>query len=111
MGGEIDSIFSTKKPQKSVSFRKSATSISKTPSPGLRTGRINSSEILKVKSGPSRKSKSKGSSSDPFALRVASGKLGADLTEEGWKIYTPEELNIGKGGDTELCPFDCNCCF
>lgn len=32
-------------------------------------------------------------------------------TEEGFLIYNQEELNIGKGGDTELCPFDCDCCF
>ena len=33
------------------------------------------------------------------------------FTEEGWPIYTEEELKIGKGGDTALCPFDCECCF
>jgi hypothetical protein len=33
------------------------------------------------------------------------------FTEEGYRIYTLEELNVGKGGDTPLCPFDCNCCF
>lgn len=27
------------------------------------------------------------------------------------KIYTEEELNIGKGGMTDKCPFDCDCCF
>jgi hypothetical protein len=32
-------------------------------------------------------------------------------TTEGFHIYTVEELNIGKGGNTDLCPFDCNCCF
>jgi len=33
-------------------------------------------------------------------------------TEEGFKIYTVDELKIGQGeGDTDLCPFDCNCCF
>ena len=30
---------------------------------------------------------------------------------DGLPIYTEEELNIGKGGLTELCPFDCTCCF
>eukprot|EP01016_Furgasonia_blochmanni_P042990 TRINITY_DN5775_c0_g1_i4.p1 TRINITY_DN5775_c0_g1~~TRINITY_DN5775_c0_g1_i4.p1 ORF type:complete len:168 (+),score=19.24 TRINITY_DN5775_c0_g1_i4:447-950(+) len=33
------------------------------------------------------------------------------FTEEGYKIYSLEELNIGKGGGTSLCPFDCDCCF
>ncbi|BAM39123.1 uncharacterized protein TOT_010001188 [Theileria orientalis strain Shintoku] len=32
-------------------------------------------------------------------------------TVDNLPIYTMEELNIGKGGGTELCPFDCNCCF
>ncbi|CEM07797.1 unnamed protein product [Vitrella brassicaformis CCMP3155] len=32
-------------------------------------------------------------------------------TEEGWPIYTEEELRIGQGGGTPLCPFDCDCCF
>ena len=35
----------------------------------------------------------------------------ARFTEEGYRIYTTDELKIGKGGDTEDCPFDCNCCF
>lgn len=35
------------------------------------------------------------------------------VTEDGYKIYTEEELglNMTGGGDTELCPFDCDCCF
>ena len=32
-------------------------------------------------------------------------------TEEGFKIYSTEELKIGQGGDTADCPFDCECCF
>ncbi|PFH54612.1 hypothetical protein AMATHDRAFT_134132 [Amanita thiersii Skay4041] len=32
-------------------------------------------------------------------------------TEEGWLIYKEDELGIhDDGGDTPLCPFDCNCC-
>jgi hypothetical protein len=31
--------------------------------------------------------------------------------EEGVPIYSSESLNIGKGGGTALCPFDCECCF
>ena len=29
----------------------------------------------------------------------------------GMPIYCPEDMRVGKGGDTALCPFDCNCCF
>ncbi|KAI0757115.1 hypothetical protein C8Q80DRAFT_1265087 [Daedaleopsis nitida] len=32
-------------------------------------------------------------------------------TEEGFLIYKEDELGIsGQGGDTPLCPFDCQCC-
>ncbi|KTW29196.1 hypothetical protein T552_01152 [Pneumocystis carinii B80] len=31
-------------------------------------------------------------------------------TEEGFTIYNEEELDIGKGKDTPMCPFDCKCC-
>lgn len=27
------------------------------------------------------------------------------------KVYRVDQLNIGKGGNTPLCPFDCDCCF
>ncbi|EPT27442.1 hypothetical protein TGPRC2_306195 [Toxoplasma gondii TgCatPRC2] len=32
-------------------------------------------------------------------------------TADGLRIYTEEELGIGKGGGTPECPFDCSCCF
>ncbi|KAI0735289.1 hypothetical protein C8Q76DRAFT_711736 [Earliella scabrosa] len=33
-------------------------------------------------------------------------------TEEGFAIYKEDELGIStEGGDTPLCPFDCQCCF
>ncbi|KAI0824278.1 hypothetical protein BC628DRAFT_460065 [Trametes gibbosa] len=33
-------------------------------------------------------------------------------TEEGFSIYKENELGITEqGGDTPLCPFDCQCCF
>ncbi len=31
--------------------------------------------------------------------------------EEGLPVYSTEELNIGTGGNTDQCPFDCSCCF
>ena len=31
--------------------------------------------------------------------------------DQGMKIYSEAQLNIGKGGDTAKCPFDCECCF
>ena len=32
-------------------------------------------------------------------------------TDDGYNLFTVEEMNIGKGGDTSECPFDCQCCF
>lgn len=32
-------------------------------------------------------------------------------TKEGYKIYKPEELKMGRGGGSDLCPFDCECCY
>ncbi|KDQ63779.1 hypothetical protein JAAARDRAFT_29819 [Jaapia argillacea MUCL 33604] len=33
-------------------------------------------------------------------------------TEEGFSVYKEDELGITEqGGDTPLCPFDCQCCF
>jgi len=33
-------------------------------------------------------------------------------TDEGYNIYTEEELQLNKsGGGTALCPFGCDCCF
>lgn len=32
-------------------------------------------------------------------------------TEEGYPIYSVQEMKIGLGGDTSDCPFDCQCCF
>lgn len=30
---------------------------------------------------------------------------------EGLPVYTTDELNVGAGGDTDQCPFECKCCF
>ena len=31
--------------------------------------------------------------------------------ELGMNIYSLDALKVGKGGGTDLCPFDCDCCF
>jgi hypothetical protein len=43
--------------------------------------------------------------------REQENNKGRKMTEDGFKVYTEEELGIGKGGDTEDCPFDCKCCY
>ncbi|KAI9017171.1 hypothetical protein BC832DRAFT_543796 [Gaertneriomyces semiglobifer] len=36
---------------------------------------------------------------------------GKRKTEDGLNLYYTTDLNIGKGGDTPQCPFDCWCCY
>jgi hypothetical protein len=58
--------------------------------------------------------KERGSASDPLGLGAGStgGGKKRRFTEEGWPIYSEEELKLNsKGGDTKDCPFDCDCCF
>jgi hypothetical protein len=31
--------------------------------------------------------------------------------ESGLPVYKAHLLKVGEGGGTELCPFDCDCCF
>ncbi len=31
--------------------------------------------------------------------------------ESGYPVYKAHLLKVGEGGGTELCPFDCDCCF
>ncbi|KAG8760257.1 hypothetical protein FRC14_003555 [Serendipita sp. 396] len=67
-----------------------------------------------------RKLDAKGSISLPKKLKKdeiakfkdSRGKAGRKRTDEGFLIYTEEELGLNKeGGDTPLCPFDCDCCY
>jgi len=32
-------------------------------------------------------------------------------SESGLPVYKAHLLKVGEGGGTELCPFDCSCCF
>ncbi|KIM25524.1 hypothetical protein M408DRAFT_331089 [Serendipita vermifera MAFF 305830] len=50
--------------------------------------------------------------SDIQKFKDSRGSSGRKRTEEGFVIYTEEELGLNKeGGDTPLCPFDCECCY
>lgn len=105
MSQEIDSIFSKSK-RKPSDVGKNTTKVSKgIPANVFKKQETETSKSKRLKTRPS------GTSDDPFAMAGMDRIGSTELTEEGWKIYTPEELNIGKGGETELCPFDCDCCF
>jgi hypothetical protein len=49
---------------------------------------------------------------DDAAFADSRGTSRKRKTIDGLKVYTEEELGLNNGGgDTELCPFDCTCCF
>ncbi|KIJ55805.1 hypothetical protein M422DRAFT_200142 [Sphaerobolus stellatus SS14] len=60
-------------------------------------------------------SKKKTTAADPEdegRFRDSRGSGPKRKTEEGYSIYKEDELGIrDEGGDTPLCPFDCDCCF
>ncbi|KAF9561044.1 hypothetical protein EC968_005860 [Mortierella alpina] len=38
-------------------------------------------------------------------------KKGKRRTDDGLRLFDIHDLNIGKGGDTDKCPFECECCY
>ncbi|KAF8642382.1 hypothetical protein AX16_009650 [Volvariella volvacea WC 439] len=66
----------------------------------------------KPRSVKSPRPKSEGSNDDNAKFADSRGSGPRRKTEEGWNIYKEDELGISmQGGDTPLCPFDCDCCF
>ncbi|KAG5654766.1 hypothetical protein H0H81_003774 [Sphagnurus paluster] len=58
------------------------------------------------------KTSSKSADHDENKFVDSRGSHSRKTTEEGWAIYKEDELGIHDGGgDTPLCPFDCECCF
>jgi len=47
------------------------------------------------------------------AAKKGSSKKARRKTDDGFTVYTEEELKWNKknAGGTKLCPFDCDCCF
>ncbi|EKX72119.1 conserved hypothetical protein [Theileria equi strain WA] len=78
---------------------------------GLKKGKSNSVSAKDVKGESKDKlgRKDKKGKSQEYSTVPLEGK--GRPTIDNLPVYTMEELNIGKGGDTELCPFDCDCCF
>eukprot|EP00879_Flechtneria_rotunda_P005994 GHRR01006303.1.p1 GENE.GHRR01006303.1~~GHRR01006303.1.p1 ORF type:complete len:207 (+),score=78.98 GHRR01006303.1:3194-3814(+) len=101
---EIDDIFSTKKQQNAGNDAKGQAA---EPEPGLQ-------EVAKQVADArhkvlQQKPKIVGSKDDIFGESTGKARK---CTEEGYAVYDEDELGLNtKGGDTELCPFDCDCCF
>jgi len=49
------------------------------------------------------------------AITLADSYVGARcVAPSKWddvKVYSTDQLRLGQGGGTPLCPFDCQCCF
>jgi len=59
-----------------------------------------------------RASQRSGNNSVALRSQNANRDPNRKYTEDGLPIYTTAELGLSnKGGDTNLCPFDCDCCF
>ncbi|KXS13370.1 hypothetical protein M427DRAFT_156669 [Gonapodya prolifera JEL478] len=69
---------------------------------------------VEVVTDPSLKAKTKPSpvsSSEPDEFADLRGTKSGRAKIDGLNLFQAEELNIGKGGDTPDCPFDCKCCY
>ncbi|WVZ26137.1 hypothetical protein V8G54_004681 [Vigna mungo] len=98
---EIDEIFAGKKRKKSEMKNTGK-------SDGVNKSTDKTKEKKKKKKNVKRKTD--GSDHGEFADRPSAPKR---KTEDGFTIYTEDELGINKAdaGNTPLCPFDCSCCF
>lgn len=95
----IDAIFQDKKKKKSVNDDGSREPDTKSKT---KSGAFKKRDIPKRKEIPNNEDLF----SDPRGKLTASRRM-----EDGTPIFTWEEMKIGQGGDTDLCPFDCQCCF
>ncbi|KAI0079581.1 DUF1764-domain-containing protein [Panus rudis PR-1116 ss-1] len=60
---------------------------------------------------PEKQQKSKAQREEEDRFKDSRGTGPRRTTEEGFLIYKEDELGISReGGDTPLCPFDCQCC-
>ncbi|GLB36296.1 putative eukaryotic protein of unknown function (DUF1764) [Lyophyllum shimeji] len=67
---------------------------------------------IEKKSKVSKTSAKEADLADESKFTDSRGSRRRKTTEEGWAIYKEDELGIREdGGDTPLCPFDCDCCF
>ncbi|EPX72183.1 uncharacterized protein SOCG_04876 [Schizosaccharomyces octosporus yFS286] len=93
---EIDDIFSQKKTQPKGN--------------GSGEKEQNKQEPKHPENSRPSKPKKGGSKGDDLFLDPK-GSSGRKRTEEGFLVYDLDELQMGRGGDTPQCPFDCDCCY
>lgn len=108
-GGEIDDLFGALKGKKASAASKTAATTAAAAAEGGPGGPAGPSKDGKGKDKKGAPPRVAGSKDDIFGTEAAEGRK---RTEEGFAIYKEDELGFGKsGGNTDQCPFDCECCF
>lgn len=105
---EIDDIFGEKKRKKAEGEDDQAAAKRKERD-NSEVVKLNSKgELVKPKKPKVGKPAASGKSTAAAAAPVSRKK-----TEDGFTVYTAEELGFNKkgAGGSKLCPFDCDCCF
>ncbi|CDO72349.1 hypothetical protein BN946_scf184977.g46 [Trametes cinnabarina] len=82
------------------------------PSASLPSLKANARKPHSTVGAPPNVKKPKKVREDEARFKDSRGTGPRRTTEEGFAIYKEDELGItDQGGDTPLCPFDCQCCF
>jgi hypothetical protein len=76
-------------------------------------GKAKQAKAKELAAATALKKKKKVAASDDFGFtRDANKGKGRKTTDDGFAVYDNVELRIGEGrGETENCPFDCECCY
>ena len=103
---EIDSLFSgiSKRKKEGIEECKS----SKKPKDKLK---INAPEEVYKEEASSDHSYGLLKSATGFSIISPEAPLERIDKESGFPVYKAHLLKVGEGGGTDLCPFDCDCCF
>lgn len=111
---EIDDIFGQKK-RKKVEGEDEQAAAKKKEKENSEVVKLNSKgELVKPKKPKVGKpGKSTPAAATAAAAAAAAAPTSRKKTEDGYTVYTAEELGFNKknAGGTKLCPFDCDCCF
>ncbi|CAH0481592.1 unnamed protein product [Peronospora belbahrii] len=103
-GNEIDDLFAslkTKKQKKNIEMEQQKLAEEEEKRRGKKEKEQLQQQIKKLEA-QNTNSSAVGLNPDPRPVRY---------DEDGLPIYTETSLQIGKGGNTTDCPFDCWCCF
>ncbi|TBU35129.1 hypothetical protein BD311DRAFT_745623 [Dichomitus squalens] len=80
--------------------------------PSTKSNKSKAPRVEKTEGGVPKAKKAKKDREEEDRFKDSRGTGPRRKTEEGFSIYKEDELGItDQGGDTALCPFDCQCCF